>query len=551
MASVEKSLKLNPDSTVLLTQKQQLLEKQLADTRDKLSKLYDIEKEIEARRSRDGSNKQLEKQLRAIQREALNTENQIGKLEESYTSVSNKVFELSGKINENSNTHRTLRDRISDVIGRLKDFVSGNQAAAEGANVSASEINSKIEIWNRFASAVQNAAMKLFDIVSNSAQAADDLLTLSEITGVSTDTLQKFQFASELVDVPMETFQDALKETTMRLGEINDGSQDTISMFRLLGISATDANGNLRSSEEVFYDAIDALSGIENTTQRDAIALKLFGESAQNLNPLIIAGSDSLREYGQQAENAGIIMGEDALTGAAAFNDQLDVLKLTIGGITNTLGAELAQSFTDLLVAITPVLTGFAQLLSLIAGIPAPILYAIITIGTLIVTGIRVMSTVSSITGVINTMNPAMWKTVGIIMAIITALIILVALITALSGKKDDIQQISASIGEMTNQVGASNISSSAQNGIPRYASGTRYHSGGVAFITEFAPEQLSLPNGTNMVVMPRGTRVNPNVSSGRSGGDTYNITIDAKNVREFNDIVKMAQNARRQRRAM
>lgn len=543
MASVEKSLKLNPDSTVLLTQKQQLLEKQLADTRDKLSKLYDIEKEIEARRSRDGSNEQLEKQLRAIQREALNTENQIGKLEESYTSVSKKI-------NENSNTYRTLRDRISDVIGRLKDFVSGNQAAAESANVSATEINSKIEIWNRFASAVQNAAMKLFDIVSNSAQAADDLLTLSEITGVSTDTLQKFQFASELVDVPMETFQDALKETTMRLGEINDGSQDTISMFRLLGISATDANGNLRSSEEVFYDAIDALSGIENTTQRDAIALKLFGESAQNLNPLIIAGSDSLREYGQQAENAGIIMGEDALTGAAAFNDQLDVLKLTIGGITNTLGAELAQSFTDLLVAITPVLTGFAQLLSLIAGIPAPILYAITTIGTLIVTGIQVMNTVSSITGVINTMNPAMWKTVGIIMAIITALIILVALITALSGKKNDIQQIGASIGEITNQVGASNISSSAQNGIPRYASGTRYHSGGVAFITEFAPEQLSLPNGTNMVVMPRGTRVNPNVSAGRSGGDTYNITIDAKNVREFNDIVKMAQNARQRRRA-
>lgn len=73
---------------------------------------------------------------------------------------------------------------------------------------------------------------------------------------------------------------------------------------------------------------------------------------------------------------------------------------------------------------------------------------------------------------------------------------------------------------------------------------------GGVAFITEFAPEQLSLPNGTNMVVMPRGTRVNPNVSAGRSGGDTYNITIDAKNVREFNDIVKMAQNARQRRRA-
>lgn len=481
----------------------------------------------------------------------LNTEKQIENLQESYTDTSKTVYELSGKINENSNSHKTFRDRIGDVINRLKQFVQGSGEAAEAAGSSATEINSKIEIWERFGNTVQNIAGKLLNVITNSAQTADELIRLSDVTGVSTETLQKFQYASNLVNVPMETFQDALKETTMRISEYQNGSQDIVSTMDMLNISVTDVNGNLRSSEDVFYDAIDALNAIENTTQRDAIAIKLFGESAQNLNPLILSGSQALQEYGQQAENAGIIMGEDALTGAAAFNDQLDVLKLTIGGITNTLGAELAQSFTDLLVAITPVLTGFAQLLSLIAGIPAPILYAITTIGTLIVTGIQVMNTVSSITGVINTMNPAMWKTVGIIMAIITALIILVALITALSGKKNDIQQIGASIGEITNQVGASNISSSAQNGIPRYASGTRYHPGGVAFITEYAPEQLSMPNGTNMVVMPRGTRVSPNIRSNQSGGDVYNITIDAKNVREFNDIVKMAKNAKQTRRAM
>ena len=38
-------------------------------------------------------------------------------------------------------------------------------------------------------------------------------------------------------------------------------------------------------------------------------------------------------------------------------------------------------------------------------------------------------------------------------------------------------------------------------------------------------------------------------MQSARGGGDTYNITIDAKSVREFNDIVRIAKSARQNRR--
>lgn len=149
-------------------------------------------------------------------------------------------------------------------------------------------------------------------------------------------------------------------------------------------------------------------------------------------------------------------------------------------------------------------------------------------------------------------MNPTMWKTVGIIMAIITALIALIALIVVLTDKTEDVGKVGEAIERMSSDVGNVDVSGSK---IPRYATGTNYHRGGLAYITEYSPEQLSLPGGTNMVVMPRGTKVKPNVSStlsaGAGGGDVFNISINANNVKEFNDIIRLAERARQERRAM
>lgn len=74
------------------------------------------------------------------------------------------------------------------------------------------------------------------------------------------------------------------------------------------------------------------------------------------------------------------------------------------------------------------------------------------------------------------------------------------------------------------------------------YADGTYNHPGGYALVGERGPEILRLPTGSQ--VYPTGIS-QPMMQSARGGGDTYNITIDAKNVREFNDIVRIARSAR------
>lgn len=87
-----------------------------------------------------------------------------------------------------------------------------------------------------------------------------------------------------------------------------------------------------------------------------------------------------------------------------------------------------------------------------------------------------------------------------------------------------------------------SGVKGSVKGMLTGYADGTYNHPGGYALVGERGPEILRLPTGSQ--VYPTGIS-QPMMQSERGGGDTYNITIDAKSVREFNDIVRIARSAR------
>lgn len=91
-----------------------------------------------------------------------------------------------------------------------------------------------------------------------------------------------------------------------------------------------------------------------------------------------------------------------------------------------------------------------------------------------------------------------------------------------------------------------SGIKGSVSGMFTGYADGTYNHPGGYALVGERGPEILRLPTGSQ--VYPTGISQSM-VQSARGGGDTYNITIDAKSVREFNDIVRIARSARQNER--
>lgn len=163
--------------------------------------------------------------------------------------------------------------------------------------------------------AVVSAEKALAGLTMEAAKTADEVMTLSMVTGLSSETIQRLKYSSELLDVSFDTVQSSMAKMIRTMGDAKEGTQTAVVAFERLGVSVVDNTGQLRDSEAVFYESIDALGRIENATERDAIAMDIFGRSAQDLNPLVIQGSDALKKYGDEAEAVGFVL-DDKMQGA-------------------------------------------------------------------------------------------------------------------------------------------------------------------------------------------------------------------------------------------
>lgn len=189
--------------------------------------------------------------------------------------------------------------------------------------------------------AAVGAGKALVDMTVNSAAYADEILTQATVTGMSTESLQAYKYAAELVDVSMETLTGSMSKQVKSMSNARDGSAKFVEAYAKLGISVTDTNGNLRESDTVYWEAIDALDKISNETERDALAMQLFGKSAQELNPLIAQGSSGIAALTEEAKRMGAVMSDDSLKALGKFDDSVQRLKAGSEAAKNMLGMVL------------------------------------------------------------------------------------------------------------------------------------------------------------------------------------------------------------------
>ena len=354
---------------------------------------------------------------------------------------------------------------------------------------------------------------------------ADEIITLADQTGFTTEQIQRMQYACMKLDVEFSTVEGSISKLTTNMYKAQKGSDDLEKVFKKLHIRIKDGSGHLRDSKEVFFEAIDALGKMTNETEKDAIAQQLFGKSAKELNTIIKAGSDQFKEYEQNAKK---VMTEEQLERANEYQNAIDELNESFEALKLALGEFLI-----------PLLTKVANFF---ASIPTPILKVITIVAALTAGIILVAKAIMSVKTVMTAMNALNagfqatgMKTVAIVLAIVAALIALAAIIAVIVGKKDDIDKTMTSVQKSTEAMGK-NVQNASQyaTSTARNASGADYYQGGRTWVGEEGPE---------IVELPRGSRVIPNKQASQISNATnnYYITIDAKNVSDFTRVVDMA----------
>lgn len=245
-------------------------------------------------------------------------------------------------------------DKLKEAAGKLGEGLkTGLEVAAKAAAAAVAAVGTA-------AAAASKAA---FDMAVGAGEAADSLLTTASQTGVSAEKLQGWSYAARFIDTDVSTMTGGMAKLTKKMGDAAGGSKESKKAFKDLGVSIKDSNGHLRDSEDVFADAITALGKIPDETKRDAMAMELFGKSAQELNPLIEAGGDALKQYSDEAKAMGLVMSDDALAAMGSFDDSMQKAQATMDAMKNSIGLAVIPAFQPLVDTATAAMGSVATAL--------------------------------------------------------------------------------------------------------------------------------------------------------------------------------------------
>lgn len=591
----------NADSVEALTKKNDILDRTILTQKEKIEQ---IEKALQSSASAYGeadertnrwktqlNNAQAElvKMERALkdnedalqkaQREADGTTTAFGKLKKALSDTKEQGGGIKGlfanlkeEFSGNDEVVRGLGDALTDVAGKFGiQLPEGAQKAVESLNGIHAGAALAVTGLGLVVAAVIKTEKALISMTKESAAYVDNILTMSQTTGQSAEQLQEFSYATELLDVSMDTLQGSLTKLTNNMQNAINGTGDAKSAFEQLGISLTNADGSMRSANDVFYDTIDALGEVQNATERDALSMDIFGRSAQDLNPLIIQGSDTLKDYAKEAHDVGYVLDNEALEALGAVDDGFQRLQKTQESVKNQMAAEFAPYLTKALEDIRELIQKVGKALVESGAVDA--------FGSILESSVALLEPLGSlISAVLPALTAALKPIAQTVALIADTANVIVGLFTFNGDKIKTALGLNASSGQLSNMQRASGayngyrysqsagwitegtytdaelrsmynseVSAGTAQGTfeawknagswRRNASGTDWFPGGRTLLSE---------HGAETAILPQGTRILTAQETRQTGGDTYNITIDAHTVREFEDILRIVQERRR-----
>ncbi len=332
---------------------------------DELTEQYEkAEKELEAmRKSAVVSNDTLQKQEKAVN----SLKEELSKASDSYnaaerstsswqTSLNNAKADLHTmeanlqKTNQYLDEAKESADGCATSINNLgKETESAGEDAKRFGDVLKANIASEVVVAGvqKLGELVKQAGAELIEAAVNAALFADEIATMSVQTGVSASTLQELTYAQELMDVSIETVTSSMAKNIKSMDNARKGSTDYVEAYKKLGVQITTGNEQLKDSEKVYWEVVDALKQVTNETERDAIAMTLFGKKAQDLNTLIVLGSEGFQEYAKEAHEVGYVMSDEMMNALLETSDAMERMKNKTEAAKNQIGAELAPVLED------------------------------------------------------------------------------------------------------------------------------------------------------------------------------------------------------------
>lgn len=557
MRKVSSAYAQNADSVEALNAKNDVLERKISTQAEKIEYLKAaLQQSAEKYGEADKRTMQWQASLNNAEAELNNLNNQVDENKQKIADSSKEMGNLGDVVNGlTSKLGIQLPDGMKSSMNAMGSLDTQSLALAGG--------------FAAVAAAIVKEEKAMISMTKESAAFADNIITLSMQTGQSTQQLQEFAYASELIDVSVDTLQGSLRKLTNNMQDTMNGTGNAKASFEALGVSVTNADGSMRSANDVFYETIDALGQVKNETERDAMSMDIFGRSAQDLNPLIIQGSKTLKEYADEAHNVGYVLDDEALSALGAVDDAYQRLQKTQEGVKNQLSAEFAPYLEEFYGDVTTMVKDGGKAIKDSGIVDAS--------GMLLETVGDILNPMSDLS---NNRVPALTKALQPLAKVMALMADAAELLKGVinfgtghisegwgqmkhalgfgysSGNGNNYQNLLDSYNEQQWGQSASDLSKAYEEAVARGDSSTlgitedewrrRYLGGNAAGTDNWAGGWTRVnENGLERIYLPSGSRIQTASETRYTSGDTYHTTVYVDHVDDLDTILRIAKNAR------
>lgn len=379
LKSIDSALKEVTDEAQrmeLLSQKQELLTKQIEQTNEKLEIMRQVAEDAK-KGLEDGT--VTKEQYAVLTAEIAKTEQTLEQLGSAAADTSNELSGIdSGDLDQVGDDAETAANGLEDVQEESENTNSAFDALGKGAAAVGAAM---VAATTAMVAALKEVGGALVDCTVGAGDYVDEINTLSQKTGVSTETLQEWTYVSGLIDVDVNTLTGSMTKLEKSMGKaaetqhnydvglaelnrnllegkinqdeyeagVEDLGEKYVTAYDQIGVSIYDASHNLRDNEEVMFEVLQALSEMPEGVERDLLSMELLGKSAKELGPLLQEGAiDKFHELSQEAHDVGYVLEGETFDQFQAFDDQMERFSKSGTAAKNALGTLLLPALSEL-----------------------------------------------------------------------------------------------------------------------------------------------------------------------------------------------------------
>lgn len=217
-----------------------------------------------------------------------------------------------------------------------------------------------------FSTAVVGATVGLVKMGIDAGNASAEINNLSTATSLSTDVIQELAYVATASNSSFEGLRSSMDSFQRRLKTVGEEGSRVNEMFGKLGVSTTDASGNVRSMDDVLLDTFNKLGDMEEGLAKNAIGAELFGRSWNEVALIVSSGSKGIAELRDEANKLGLVLDENTLQSSDDFATAMELIGFQLDTLKTKIGASLVPILQESLLPlleekIIPAVSRFAD----------------------------------------------------------------------------------------------------------------------------------------------------------------------------------------------